>query len=94
MYTTIRTRLWGVTGFIKCRLYNATNGSTTNDWERMLQEFQTTAPVNNIQLTPCWTITVDGAKTFYLQILATVTGEVGIQSDSNGWNETGWIKLS
>lgn len=94
MYTTIRTRIWGLTGFLKCRLYNATDSTSTTEWERMLQEFQGTASTNNIQLTPTWTITVTGAKTFYLQLQSTMTGEVGIQSDSNGWNETGWIKLS
>ncbi len=94
MYTCIRTRIWGLTGFLKCRLYNVTDGSTTNDWEKMLQEFQTNSTVNNIQLTPTWTITVNSAKLFYLQLQSTTTGEIGIQSDSNGWNETGWIKLS
>ena len=94
LYTCIRTRIWGLTGFIKCRLYNQTDGTTSNAYEKMLQEFQGTNTTNNIQLTPVWTIEVNAAKTFYLQLYSTMTGEVGIQSDSNGWNETGWIKLS
>jgi hypothetical protein len=94
LYTCIRTRIWGLTGFVKCRLYNATDGTSTSAYEKMLQEFQTNSTVNNIQLTPVWTIEIPSAKTFYLQLQSTMTGEVGIQSDSNGWNETGWIKLS
>jgi hypothetical protein len=93
LYTTIRTRLWGLTGFIKCRLYDVTNNNTGNTLEKMLQEFQNTT-TNNIQLTPVWNVQVAGATTFKLQMFATNSGEIGIQSDGNGWNETGWIKFS
>ncbi len=94
MYATLRTRIWGLTGFLKCRLYNATDSTAPNSWDKMLQEFQGTNSTNNVQLTPVWTIEVNAAKTIYLQMWSTMTGEVGIQSDSNGWNEIGWIKLS
>lgn len=94
MYTNVRARIWGYNAFLKGRLYDATNSYSDNTLEKMIIEFQTNASTLNVQTTLIWTLDIASARTYYFQISATSSGEIGIQSDSNGWNETGWIKLS
>ena len=88
-----RTYLWNTTGFIKCRLYNNTAGSAVSQSDRMLFEAQSTTMAFNVANTPIWQVEVSTASTFYLQLNAT-TAAAGIQDDSNGYNECGWIRTN
>ena len=93
LYCTLRTYLWNTTGFIKCRLYNNTAGSATSQSDRMLFEAQSTTMAFNVANTPVWQVEVSTASTVYLQLNAT-TAAAGIQDDSNGYNECGWIRTN
>ena len=93
LYCTLRTYLWNTTGFIKCRLYNNTAGSAISQSDRMLFEAQSTTMAFNVANTPVWQVEVSTASTVYLQLNAT-TAAAGIQDDSNGYNECGWIRTN
>ena len=92
LYSVLRTYLWNTTGFIKCRLFNNTAGSAITGTDRMLFEAQSTTMAFNVMNTPVWKVTVSAASTIYLQLNAT-TAAAGIQDDSNGYNEQGWMRV-
>ena len=92
LYSVLRTYLWGTTGFIKCRLFNNTTGSAITGTDRMMFEAQGVTMSFNVMSTPVWKVTVGAASTIYLQLNAT-TAAAGIQDDSNGYNEQGWMRV-
>lgn len=92
LYSVLRTYLWGATGFIKCRLYDNTAGAAIANSDRMLFEAQSVTMAFNVMSTPVWKVSVTQPSTIYLQLEGT-TANAGIQDDTNGWNEQGWIRI-
>ena len=93
VWGTFRARSWGTSGFAKVRLYNQTSTSVVTDSDTMLIENQNTLSLN-IMCTANWRYVATGACTLVLQGQATVGTGCGIQSDSNGWNECGFIRIT
>jgi hypothetical protein len=94
VWCTVRSYLWSTNAFGKVRLYNNTAGAVVTNSDTMLIESQTGNLLLNLGTTLQWKFTASGATTLYLQGGATVAGTVGIQSDSNGYDEFGYIKVS
>jgi plastocyanin len=93
VWGTYRARTWGTSGFAKIRLYNQTTGSVVTDSDTMMIENQNSLSLN-IMCTANWRFVATQATTLYLQGFATVGTGCGIQSDSNGWNESGFIRIT
>ena len=93
IFMTVRARLWGVTGFGKVRLYNATTATAVLYSDTMLIESQTATNYLNMMCTGHWPFTATGATTIYLQGNATAAN-IGIQSDVNGYNNCTWLRIS
>lgn len=94
IWCTVRSYLWSTNAFGKVRLYNNTAGAAVANSDTMLVESQTGNLLLNLAATMQWKFTATGATTIYLQGGATVAGTIGIQSDSNGYGEFGYIKVS
>ena len=61
----------------------------------MLIEIQSPTGIGlvNMMCSGLWKITVNAAKTIYLQGYATAADTAGIQCDGNGYDEFGYIRL-
>jgi len=94
LFATLRAIVWGTNGFVKTRLYNNTAGSAITDSDTMLLESGNNANTLNVCCTQCWRITTTGAATIYLQGQASVSGNMGVQSDVNGTNECGFLRVA
>jgi plastocyanin len=93
VWGTFRARTWGTSGFAKIRLYNSTNSTVVTDSDTMLLENQNTLSLN-VMCTANWRYVATGATTLVLQGFATAGSGCGIQSDSNGYNECGFIRIT
>jgi hypothetical protein len=93
VWGTFRARTWGTSGFAKIRLYNQTAGTVVTDSDTMLLENQNSLSLNAM-CTANWRYVATVATTLYLQGFATAGSGCGIQSDSNGYNECGFIRIT
>ena len=93
IWLTVRARAWGLNSFAKVRLYNNNTSSALTNSDTMMIETQNSA-VLNVGVTMQWFYTFSGACTIYLQGVCSTSGEIGIQSDVNGWNEFGYLKVA
>jgi len=98
LFGTYRARAWSVNGFGKIRLRDNAGNAIANS-ERMMIEVQygdhdgANALALNMGTAFIWQISVSGADTIYLQGYSTTSSSIGIQDDSNGYNESCWIKV-
>jgi len=93
LFMTVRARVWGVNGFGRVRLYNNTAGAAISNTDTMLLESSNNTNLLNVCCSAIWSFTASGATTIFLQGNAT-TGSCGIQSDSNGYNNFTWLRIS
>jgi plastocyanin len=93
VWGTFRARTWGTSGFAKIRLYNSTTSTVVSDSDTMLLENQNSLSLN-VMCTANWRFVASQATTLYLQGFATAGTGCGIQSDSNGYNECGYIRIT
>ena len=91
----LRTRMWGVTGFINYRLYDGTSSAVLANTVQMAWETNAAATIN-VMTSPHWILTVGAAMTVYLQggTNGQNSGATSLQSDSNGWNHCTWMRLT
>lgn len=94
LWMTVRARVWGLNTFAKVRLYNNNTSTALTNSETMMIESQSGPNSLNVGVTMQWFYTFSGACTVYLQGACSTSGEVGIQSDVNGWNEFGYLKVA
>lgn len=94
LWMTVRARLWGTTGYAKVRLYNNTASAAVANSDTMMIESQTAGTYLNVMCSSLWQFTATGATTLYLQGNTTAANSQGIQSDANGYNEFGWMRIS
>lgn len=94
VWCTVRARIWGLNTFARVRLYNNTAGSAVTNSDTMMLEFQSNNSALNVGVTMQWYFSASAATTLYLQGACSTSGEVGIQSDVNGYNEFGYIKIA
>ena len=94
LVSTMRVRMWGVTGYLQTRLYNNTTGTALTETTRMMYEQGNNATLINTQVTLEWILEVTEPTTFYQQFSTTDgTSNSSIQSDANGYNQCLWYKL-
>ena len=93
VWCTLRARNWGTNGFGKVRLYNASTATAVTNTETMLIEQQNSVLLNTMS-TSIWKFTATGATTLVLQGSASTSGSIGIQSDANGYNEFGYVRIT
>lgn len=93
LFMTVRARAWANNGFGKVRLYNNTAGAAISNTDTMLIESGNNGNLLNMCCSAIWTFTASGATTIYLQGYATA-GNIGIQSDANGYNNISWLRIS
>lgn len=93
VWCTLRARVWGVNAFGKIRLFNVTAGAAVADSDTMLIESQVGSQSLNMMCSALWKFVATGATTLYLQGISTSASACGIQADSNGWNELGYIRI-
>jgi hypothetical protein len=93
IFMTVRARLWGVNGFGKVRLLNATTGVAVPLSDTMLIESSNSSLQLNMMCSAHWPYTATVPTTLYLQGNATAAN-IGIQSDSNGYNNCTWLRIS
>jgi len=96
IYGTFRALHDGdVVCFAKVRLYNNTDAAVVTNSDRMLIEIRYGAGhgLVNMMCSSLWQIAVTAAKTIYLQGYATAANTAGIQCDSNGYDEFGYVRL-
>ena len=93
----MRSRLWGVSGYIHCRLYDTTNSAAVGASTRMMfEQGNSTAPMGwyNVAITLHWVHTCSGGVTINQQFSSNAndTGS-SIQNDSNGRNYVYWQRI-
>lgn len=94
LFASLRTRLWGVTGFIQYRIYNDTTSTVIPNSQQMSWEDNTGGENTNVMSTPHWALSVTGPTTIMLQGASTDgSTNSSLQSDINGYNVCTWIKL-
>lgn len=93
IFMTVRARLWGVNGFGKVRLLNATTGVAVSLSDTMLIESSSSNLNLNMMCSAHWPYTATAPTTLYLQGNATAAN-IGIQSDANGYNNCTWLRIS
>jgi hypothetical protein len=95
--SSMRTRIWGVAGFIQTRVYDNTAGAAVTGTTRMMfEQGNSSSPVGyyNAQVTLQWIYTATGAATLYQQFNTNYDGtETSIQDDSNGHNYLLWQRI-
>ena len=97
LVSMMRTRLWGVSGYIHCRLYDTTNSAAVGASTRMMfEQGNSTAPMGwyNVAITLHWVHTCSGGVTINQQFSSNAndTGS-SIQNDSNGRNYVYWQRI-
>jgi hypothetical protein len=97
LVSMMRTRLWGVSGYIHCRLYDTTNSSAVSNTTRMMfEQGNSTSPMGwyNVAITLHWVHTCSGAVTINQQFSSNAndTGS-SIQNDTNGRNYVYWQRI-
>ena len=93
--SSMRVRMWGVTGLIQCRLYDTTNSSVISspDSTRMMWEDQN-GDTRNVQITLTWIHTCSGAVTINQQFsTSNNSNNSSIQNDGNGRNYAYWQRI-
>lgn len=94
LVSTMRARMWGVTGFIHTRLFNNTTSTALTETTRMMFEQGSNASLINTQVTLEWILEVTEQTTIYQQFSTTDgSSNSSIQSDTNGYNQCLWYKL-
>ena len=94
LVSTMRVRMWGVTGYLQTRLYNNTTSTALTETTRMMFEQGNNASLINTQVTLEWILEVTEPTTIYQQFSTTDgTSNSSIQSDANGYNQCLWYKL-
>ena len=94
LVSSMRVRLWGVTGLIQCRLYDTTNSSAVGASTRMMFEQADDASLINTQVTLHWVHTCTGAVTINQQFSTNDNStNSSIQNDSNGRNYVYWQRI-
>jgi hypothetical protein len=94
LVSTMRARMWGVTGYLQTRLYNNTTSTALTETTRMMFEQGSNASLINTQTTLEWILEVDEPTTIYQQFSTTdSSANSSIQSDANGYNQCLWYKL-
>jgi hypothetical protein len=97
LVSSMRVRLWGVSGFIHCRLYDTTNSAAITATTRMMfEQGNSTAPMGqyNSQVTLHWVHTCSGAVTINQQFSTNNDStNTSIQDDTNGHNYTYWQRI-
>ena len=92
--SSMRVRLWDVTGLIQARLYDNTNSSAVSDSVRMMWEQQSDTLKINVQITLQWVHTCTGAVDIYQQFNTTENSSASsIQNDANGANNVYWQRI-
>jgi len=92
--SSMRVRLWDVTGLIQARLYDNTNSSAVSNSVRMMWEHQSDTLKINVQITLQWVHTCTGAVTIYQQFNTTENSSASsIQNDANGANNVYWQRI-
>ena len=94
LVSTMRVRMWGVTGYLQTRLYNNTTSTALTETTRMMFEQGSNASLINTQVTLEWILEVTEPTTIYQQFSTTDgSANSSIQSDANGYNQCLWYKL-
>ena len=95
LHATLRTRVWGTTGFTKYVVWRNSDSTRANEQIRMGVEFQNTL-YNNTQQHFVWVVsTTASGDTWYLQGQSSVNSSGhSIQSDGNGYNQCWWRRLN
>mgnify|MGYP003953744515 CR=1 FL=1 len=90
---SVRTRLWGTTGYIKCRIIRNSDSNAPSHFVRMLYENNTGTA--NVQNTLSWVVDTPAAGDTWYPQFSTSNNSSGssIQSDSNGYNYCHWQRL-
>ncbi len=95
LFLTVRTRVWGVTGFIRVRLVRNSDTNIPGTFTRMLFEQSSTTGGFNCQNTLYWVVDTPAAgDTWYPQFSTNNnSSNTSIQSDSNGYNSCHWERI-
>ena len=98
LHANLRTRAWGSIGFTKYALLRNSDSSRNADNVRMGFEQNNNATQVNCQQHFVWIVstTESSGDIWYLQGQAMVTNTANhsLQSDSNGYNQCWWRRLS
>tara|TARA_R100000781_G_scaffold22064_1_gene16393 strand:- start:267 stop:713 length:447 start_codon:yes stop_codon:yes gene_type:complete len=94
---TVRTRVWSVTGFIRCRIIRNSDNNAPGGFTRMLFENgANSGNAFNCQNTLEWIVDTpqSSGDTWYPQFSTNNNSSyTSIQSDSNGYNDCMWYKI-
>ena len=100
LYSEMRIRFWGTTGYINSRLYNNTTSAVLNDASgassvRMDFEQSSNASTINVQVSHRWILTTAADnQDIHHQLLSTDNStNSSIQSDANGYNIHMWKRI-
>ena len=100
LYSEMRIRMWGVTGYMNSRLYNNTTSAVLNDASgassvRMDFEQSSNASTINVQVSHRWILTTAADnQDIHHQLLSTDNStNSSIQSDANGYNIHMWKRI-
>ena len=95
--SSMRVRLWGTTGYIKCQLYDTTNSAGVAESLRMMfEQANGTTPKGqyNTQVTLQWVHTCSSAVQIHQQFSTNNNStDSSIQNDSNGRNYMFWQRI-